>query len=165
MGCVISRLARWLLLLMSSTERINFLGYGLSSRKGKHFTALWVKPPPQGFSQARCSSKIWTLCPARASCSPHIAPEGPPPTIAISAMVLSRSDGLKARPWTRKTAGGGWVWQSIFLGNGPHQVVGKTTRQNPARSIAPKRAVAKGEAVTSRTTFIAHLCSTQNSPK
>src|SRR5713226_2301071 len=49
--------------------------------------ALCVSPPPHGFSQARCSSKMATLCPARASCSPHIALEGPPPTIAISAMV------------------------------------------------------------------------------
>src|ERR1700730_1942117 len=54
--------------------------------------ALCVKPPPQGFSQARCSSKILTLWPARASCSPHIAPDGPPPTIAISAMVVSRCE-------------------------------------------------------------------------
>src|SRR6266481_2358451 len=29
---------------------------------------------------------MWTLCPARANCSPHIAPDGPPPTIAISVM-------------------------------------------------------------------------------
>src|SRR4029077_16011089 len=43
-----------------------------------------------GFSHARCSSKIRTLCPDRASCSPHIAPEGPPPTIAISDMFVSR---------------------------------------------------------------------------
>src|SRR2546423_8114939 len=49
--------------------------------------ALWVSPPPQGFSQARCSSKISTWWPARASCSPHIAPEGPPPMIAILDMV------------------------------------------------------------------------------
>src|SRR4029077_1295501 len=54
--------------------------------------ALCVSPPPHGFSQARCSSKILTLCPARASCSPHIAPEGPPPTIAISAMLVSRCE-------------------------------------------------------------------------
>src|SRR5262245_41740014 len=52
--------------------------------------ALWVSPPPQGFSQARCSSKIFTECPARASCSPHIDPDGPPPTIAISAMRSTR---------------------------------------------------------------------------
>src|SRR5437762_13819056 len=51
--------------------------------------ALCVSPPPQGFSHARCSSKRFTLCPARASCSPHIAPEGPPPMIAISAMIVS----------------------------------------------------------------------------
>src|SRR4029077_1881631 len=51
-----------------------------------HSTSLCVSPPPQGFSQARCSSKMLTLCPARANCSPHIAPEGPPPTIAISVM-------------------------------------------------------------------------------
>src|SRR5580700_3133517 len=49
--------------------------------------ALFVSPPPQGFSHARCSSKMLTECPARASCSPHIAPEGPPPTIAISAII------------------------------------------------------------------------------
>src|ERR1700686_1595289 len=48
--------------------------------------ALCVSPPPQGFSQARCSSKMWTVLPARASCSPHIEPDGPPPTITISAM-------------------------------------------------------------------------------
>src|ERR1700675_3176637 len=51
--------------------------------------ALWVRPPPQGFSQAKCSSKMVTLLPARASCSPHMAPEGPPPTIAISAIATS----------------------------------------------------------------------------
>src|ERR1700680_720763 len=51
--------------------------------------ALWVRPPPQGFSQAKCSSNMVTLLPARASCSPHMAPEGPPPTIAISAIVTS----------------------------------------------------------------------------
>src|SRR5271163_4110287 len=73
-------------LAINSTERTNFLGYGLSSRKGKRRIALWVNPPPQGFSHARCSSKIFTVCPARASCSPHIAPDGPPPTIAISAI-------------------------------------------------------------------------------
>src|SRR6266446_2102207 len=38
--------------------------------------ALCVRPPPQGFSQARCSSKRLTWWPARASCSPHIAPDG-----------------------------------------------------------------------------------------
>src|SRR5262249_38012470 len=59
---------------------------GLSSRNGKHSMALWVKPPPHGFSHAKCSSKILTLCPARASCSPHIAPEGPPPIIATSVI-------------------------------------------------------------------------------
>src|SRR5438270_3289975 len=48
--------------------------------------ALCVNPPPQGFSQARCSSNSLTLCPVRASCSPHMAPEGPPPMIAISTM-------------------------------------------------------------------------------
>src|SRR5437588_11987246 len=48
--------------------------------------ALCVNPPPQGFSQARCSSNSLTLCPVRTSCSPHMAPEGPPPMIAISTM-------------------------------------------------------------------------------
>src|SRR5579859_5453714 len=52
--------------------------------------ALCVSPPPQGFSHARCSSKMLTSCPAAANCSPHIAPEGPPPTIAISDMVMTR---------------------------------------------------------------------------
>src|SRR5256885_6308766 len=50
--------------------------------------ALWVRPPPQGFPHARRSSKMSTEWPARASCSPHMAPEGPPPTIAISAIFL-----------------------------------------------------------------------------
>src|SRR5262249_51292267 len=36
--------------------------------------------------QARCSSKSFTEWPARASCSPHMEPDGPPPTIAISAI-------------------------------------------------------------------------------
>src|SRR5256885_13887266 len=48
--------------------------------------ALCVSPPPHGFSHARCSSKMATSCPARASCSPHMAPEGPPPTIATFDM-------------------------------------------------------------------------------
>src|SRR5215467_3354710 len=48
--------------------------------------ALCVSPPPQGFSQARCSSKILTEWPVRASSAPHMEPDGPPPTIAISAM-------------------------------------------------------------------------------
>src|SRR5215469_1599664 len=51
--------------------------------------ALCVRPPPQGFSHAKCSSKIFTEWPARASCSPHMEPEGPPPTIAIIAMKRS----------------------------------------------------------------------------
>src|SRR3979411_2566563 len=92
MGWLISSITLCSLLLISSIELTNFLGYGLSRRKGKHSTALCVSPPPQGFSHARCSSKILTLCPARASCSPHIAPDGPPPTIAISAMVVSRCE-------------------------------------------------------------------------
>src|SRR5271156_456789 len=84
-------------LAISSTERTNFLGYELSSRKGKRKIALWVSPPPQGFSHARCSSKILTVCPARASCSPHIAPDGPPPTIAISAIShLARSRDIRS---------------------------------------------------------------------
>src|ERR1700739_513441 len=86
MGWLISSITLCSLLLISSIERTNFLGYGLSSRKGKHSTALCVSPPPHGFSQARCSSKILTLWPARANCSPHIAPDGPPPTIAISVI-------------------------------------------------------------------------------
>jgi hypothetical protein len=32
---------------------------------------------------------MFTVCPARASSAPHIAPEGPPPTIAMSAILLS----------------------------------------------------------------------------
>src|SRR5580704_14854091 len=59
--------------------------------------ALCVKPPPHGFSQASRSSKISTEWPARASCSPHIAPEGPPPTIAMSVIwvfFLTASDSV-----------------------------------------------------------------------
>src|SRR6266849_145497 len=48
--------------------------------------ALCVRPPPQGFSQARCSSKSVTSNPSRASRSPQMDPEGPPPTIATSRM-------------------------------------------------------------------------------
>src|SRR5262245_14813011 len=59
--------------------------------------ALWVRPPPQGFSHARCSSKIFTECPARASCSPHIDPDGPPPTIAISDIKSTRLVGFRLR--------------------------------------------------------------------
>src|SRR5258708_39012024 len=88
MGWLISSITLCSLLLISSIELTSFLGQGLSRRKGKHSTALWVSPPPQGFSQARCSSKIVTVWPARANCSPHIAPDGPPPTIAISVMLL-----------------------------------------------------------------------------
>src|SRR5216684_6728235 len=55
--------------------------------------ALCVSPPPQGFSHARCSSKILTSCPASANCSPHIAPEGPPPMIAISDTLIARREG------------------------------------------------------------------------
>src|SRR6267154_5835329 len=115
MGWLISSITLCSLLLINSIELTNFLGYGLSSRKGKHSTALCVSPPPQGFSQARCSSKMLTLCPARANCSPHIAPEGPPPTIAISVMfgssLRSRTRSLRAnlqakRPFRPKSRSG-----------------------------------------------------------
>src|SRR5271170_5066086 len=54
--------------------------------------ALWVSPPPQGFSQARCSSKSVTSYPAEARRSPQIAPAGPPPTMAILRMPCTSSD-------------------------------------------------------------------------
>src|SRR5215831_13183533 len=59
--------------------------------------ALCVSPPPQGFSQARCSSNILTAWPARASSAPHMEPDGPPPTIAISAMSFSLHLRRRAR--------------------------------------------------------------------
>src|SRR5579863_7872430 len=54
--------------------------------------ALWVRPPPQGFSQARRSSKIVTWKPSRARRSPQSDPAGPPPTMAIS---LIRGSGQR----------------------------------------------------------------------
>src|ERR1700722_941883 len=39
---------------------------------------------------------MFTVCPARASSAPHIAPEGPPPTIAMSAILLF-SDRVEVR--------------------------------------------------------------------
>src|SRR5215470_14131380 len=39
---------------------------------------------------------MFTVCPARASSAPHIAPEGPPPTIAMSAILLF-SDCVEVR--------------------------------------------------------------------
>src|SRR4029077_7875294 len=74
---------------------------------------------------------------------------------------LMASKPVRGRGTLQAAAGFG----NQFSSYGPHQVVGKTTRQNPAKSIAPKRAVAAGDAVTSRTTFIPHLCSRQNNPK
>src|SRR5215472_3305849 len=69
--------------------------------------ALCVSPPPHGFSQARCSSNTFTLCPARASCSPHIEPEGPPPMIAISAITIfslrSANSSFEAKLAARKS--------------------------------------------------------------
>src|ERR1700742_4373375 len=39
---------------------------------------------------------MFTVCPARASSAPHIAPEGPPPTTAMSAILLF-SDRVRVR--------------------------------------------------------------------
>src|SRR5271163_4357961 len=108
-------------LAINSTERTNFLGYGLSSRKGKRKIALWVNPPPQGFSHARCSSRIFTVCPARANCSPHIAPDGPPPTIAISAI-----SGLANS-------------RDIRSGRGTHFAMARGTRPKQVKSPSKQR--------------------------
>jgi hypothetical protein len=54
-----------------------------------------VRPPPQGFSQARCSSKRVTGKPADASRSAQRAPEGPPPTITM------RREGIRSATFYR----------------------------------------------------------------
>src|ERR1700693_4182525 len=102
---------------------------------------LCVSPPPHGFSHARCSSNMLTSCPASANCSPHIAPEGPPPIIAISDMLITR-------------------FERAFF-----QVTGKITRQKPARSIAPKTAAASTEPVSCRTSVIPIRWKTKNTAR
>src|SRR6185437_12006378 len=52
------------------------------------------------------------------SCSPHIAPEGPPPTIAISAMILSRC-WYRTPSLNAERTGGGRVWQYNFSRRSP----------------------------------------------
>src|SRR6185312_16408858 len=54
-------------------------GVSLSSRYGYCEYALYVMPPPQGFSQASFSSSTTVRSPARAKPSAAVAPAGPPP--------------------------------------------------------------------------------------
>src|SRR5690242_3431427 len=54
-------------------------GVSLSSRYGYCEYALYVIPPPQGFSQASFSSSTTVRKPARANPSAAVAPAGPPP--------------------------------------------------------------------------------------
>src|SRR5437773_9402499 len=103
--------------------------------------ALCVSPPPQGFSHARCSSKRFTLCPARASCSPHIAPEGPPPMIAISAMIVSDRVPRFFLPTRKRTLTNCYDDGQLPLGDGENH------QPKTGKGIAPDYRCAGGETV------------------
>src|SRR5258708_7394241 len=60
-----------------------FFGVSFSIRNGYSLYALWVRPPPQGFSQASFSSNRTVLRPAFARHSAAKEPAGPPPSTAI----------------------------------------------------------------------------------
>src|ERR1700739_1062425 len=99
---------------------------------------------------------MWTELPASASCSPHIAPEGPPPTMTYSAINYShKSLHLSPARNVLEASSGGQRFQDK----------GKTTRQNPASSIAPKTAAAAGEPVMRRTSCSPRLINKKNKEK
>ena len=87
--------------MVSRTKRF---GVEFSIRNGYWLYALYVSPPPQGFSQASFSSNRMTFRPAEASCSAANAPAGPPPRIATRFIFLLRAAGLPAKAFCRSPA-------------------------------------------------------------
>src|SRR5262249_5072478 len=66
-------------------------GVSLLRRNGYSLYALYVRPPPQGFSHASFSSNTTTFIPARARRSAAKDPAGPPPKTATVFIVQIRS--------------------------------------------------------------------------
>src|SRR5271167_4116661 len=72
------------------------LGVSLSIRNGYSEYALYVNPPPHGFSHASFSSNTVALRPALARRSAAKAPAGPPPKIATVFIVSNLSADVRA---------------------------------------------------------------------
>src|SRR5262249_23667190 len=75
----------------------------LLMRNGYSWYALYVTPPPHGFSQASFSSNSSVRSPALARRSAEKAPAGPPPSTATVFTAYPRPADVRGADWVIQT--------------------------------------------------------------